>query len=529
MQDGDKETLLYDDQRCKSDSDFRVLGDFQFGLFPTPIQPFTEPKALVSTVEIKDEIPSPVHFPSLILAKYADKFKLLNKKESESNYDHDKSSRTVKCSRLSTVDVMKVAGARYVQLFVEEDDEFSMLQHPFGYALSGRSHAEIEDVELAHLLLASVEKIGNRQYERASKLISQCRNKASLTGNPIQRVSYYFAEALQEKLNKETGMPVSLSSSSLSMCSNDGMQDVEVEEKLLTPCAPVLAYFDALPLARTLQYAGMQTIIESMASAKRVHLIDLCVRSGMHLTVLMQALASRPLLPELFKVTAFARDFREKFEETGRRLASFAHTVNLPFEFKILMVSNMEEELNKDSFELDPEEEVIVFSPMFMNYLLVKPDHLDRLMTAIKNHVKPAIMVVTEIEANHNSRSFVTRFIEMLFFYCAFFDSLDASMSRESEERITIEGICDVRIRNILTNEGEGRTSRSVGVDVWRAYFERFGMVETQLSQSCLFQSKLILERFDNGKYCTLDMNGECLIVGWKGTPLYSLSAWKYS
>ncbi|KAK9161739.1 hypothetical protein Syun_008080 [Stephania yunnanensis] len=307
------------------------------------------------------------------------------------------------------------------------------------------------------------------------------------------------------------------------------MQDVEVEEKLLTPCAAVLAYFDALPLARTIQYAGMQTIIENMASAKRVHLIDLCVRSGMHLTVLMQALASRPSPPELFKVTALARDFREKFEETGRRLALFADMVNLPFEFKILMVSNMEEDLNKESFELDHDEEVTVFSPMFINSLLVKPHHLDRLMTAIKNHVRPSIMVVTEIEANHNSRSFLTRFIEMLFFYCAFFDSLDASMSRESEERIAIEGICDVRIRNILRNEGEERTSRSVGVDVWRAFFERFGMVETQLSQSCLFQSKLILERFDNGKYCTLDMNGESLIVGWKGTPFYSLSAWKFS
>ena len=36
-------------------------------------------------------------------------------------------------------------------------------------------------------------------------------------------------------------------------------------------------------------------------------------------------------------------------------------------------------------------------------------------------------------------------------------------------------------IRNSVASEGEERIIRSVKLDVWRAFFARFGMVETDL------------------------------------------------
>jgi len=62
-----------------------------------------------------------------------------------------------------------------------------------------------------------------------------------------------------------------------------------------------------------------------------------------------------------------------------------------------------------------------------------------------------------------------------------------------------------------------------------RAFFSRFRMVEVGFSESSLYQASLIPKQFPYGDSCTLEKNGNCLIIGWEGTPLHSLSAWKFS
>ena len=79
-------------------------------------------------------------------------------------------------------------------------------------------------------------------------------------------------------------------------------------------------------------------------------------------------------------------------------------------------------------------------------------------------------------------------------------------------------------IRNMVAAEGE----ENVKFDVWRAFFVRYGMEEAELSMSSLYQAELILKTFASGSSCTLDMNGKCLLVGWKGTPMHSISVWKF-
>ncbi|PIA61088.1 hypothetical protein AQUCO_00300539v1 [Aquilegia coerulea] len=422
--------------------------------------------------------------------------------------------------RLSTEEVIRVAGARYIQLYVQTDDDLSMLGHPFGCALFGLSTEEIKDVELAHFLLAAAEKVGNKQFERANKLLSQCDHLASITGNPVQRVVYYFAEALQERIDRETGRSAS----------GKQTQELDFEQAMMSLNPAVMGYYERLPFSQMLQVAVSQTIIDHVGSAKKVHLIDLGIRTGMQWIVLMHALASRGECPvELFKITAIGTiASQQKIEETGRRLSGFAESINIPFSFKIVTVSHMKD-LKEDLFELEAEEAVAVFSPMVLKTMIGQPDHLENLMNVIKN-INPCIMVVTEIEANHNSPIFVNRFIETLFFYSAFFDSFEACTDRTDHNRMMAEKVFIYQtIRNIVATEGQERTMRHVGINVWKTFFSQFGMVETELSESSLYQARLVIEKFACGGSCTVDMKGKCLTVGWKGTPFHSLSAWKFN
>jgi hypothetical protein len=92
-----------------------------------------------------------------------------------------------------------------------------------------------------------------------------------------------------------------------------------------------------------------------------------------------------------------------------------------------------------------------------------------------------------------------------------------------TESKIFGEGI-----RNVVAAKGEERKIRNVKIDVWRAFFARYGMVETELSMSSLYQASLVVQKFDCRNSCTLDMNAKSLIIGWKGTPICSLSVWKF-
>ena len=84
-------------------------------------------------------------------------------------------------------------------------------------------------------------------------------------------------------------------------------------------------------------------------------------------------------------------------------------------------------------------------------------------------------------------------------------------------------------IRNIVAMEGNGRIARSVKMEVWSAFFARFRMVELGFSDSSLYQANLVIKQFPCASSCTLDRIGKSVIVGWKGTPVHSISIWKFS
>ncbi|KAI3774767.1 hypothetical protein L1987_49329 [Smallanthus sonchifolius] len=241
-----------------------------------------------------------------------------------------------------------------------------------------------------------------------------------------------------------------------------------------------LACHQALPFNQVLQFCGIQAIIDQVGTSSKVHLIDIHIRSGVPWTAMMQALTERKSHIKLLKLTAIATSSDvQKVGKTGKRLESFAKTLNLPFLFKILVLSDITE-VKEEQFEVHDGEAIAVYC-------------------------------------------------QVLFFYGALFDCLEACMSRYDAHRAVLEGVHFADgMQNIVAAEGDERISRSVYIDTWRLFFARFGMVEIELSESCLYQANLVLQQFSCASSCTLENNGNCLVVRWKGTPLHSLSTWKF-
>ncbi|KAF3456343.1 hypothetical protein FNV43_RR00993 [Rhamnella rubrinervis] len=507
--------------------EYGLLDDIQFVVSP-PLQTckeeITECGKIPSPdpdVESKKEKGHSVSLAALkLLNNYGSGIQWLNEKRTVESNSNTACTEVAK-QGLSTEEIIRVAGARFIQFSSQAANFPSMLSHPFEGSFLDLTNGEIRDVELVEFLLASAEKVECQQFERASKLLNHCYCLSSNTGNPVQRLVYYFSEALREKINRETAGRFT----SKDFGKN---QSFDVDEAMRTLNPTKLAFHREIPFAQLAQFSGVQAIVENVSEAKKIHIIDLEIRNGMQWTILMQSLASRNDCPlELLKISAVGTTSRHLIESTCKWLLSFAQTLNLPFFFKIVMVSDMVD-LKEDHFELDADETVAVYSYYALRTMLSKPNHLESLMRVIKNII-PCVMVVTEVEGNLNSPAFVNRFIEALFFFGAYFDCLEACMKRDDVNRTTAESLYFGHgIENILAADGEERKTRHVKIDVWRAFFSRFGLVEAELSTASLFQAKLVLNNFSCGSSCTLDMNGKCLLIGWKGTPLESLSLWKF-
>ncbi|WOH01540.1 hypothetical protein DCAR_0520924 [Daucus carota subsp. sativus] len=419
--------------------------------------------------------------------------------------------------KLSTADIMRVAGERYIQFSNNHLDAITMFIHPYSSSLSALSTEEASGADLAYHLLTAAENLTYKQYDRASRSLTQSQSMASDTGNPVQRVSYYFAAALRERIDRETGRFTNQEGGPTGFTSNTDLDTFYSSDQ-------------ELPLSKVTQFAAVQTVIDSVANDVKVHIIDLQIRSGVQWTALMQALAKRNSCPlELLKITATATTDRENVEETGKRLQRYAKFLNIPFSFKIVVIPDMKD-IKEELFDIKTGETVVVYSPTVLTTMISRPERVEALMRVIRRF-KPSIMVVIEVEANHNSPSFVNRFIEALFFYSAWFDCLEDCMDRNNEYRVILEKNYFSRgIQNIVATEGDERVTRSVKINVWREFFARFRMEETEVSTLSLCDATLALQtQFPCGNSCTLDSNKKCLIVGWKKTPIYSVSAWRFN
>ncbi|KAA8527381.1 hypothetical protein F0562_034904 [Nyssa sinensis] len=486
------------------------------------------PTQISDLVEAKKGSPCPFPLASFeLLNKYGSGLKRFNRKElndltsdTPCNTISDAPCNTTSSRKLSTEEVLQVAVKEYFHFISGKFDHLSMHIHLFCSSLSGLSYEETRDVRLVYLVLASAEKACEQKFDRAIKLLKGCDWLSSNTGNPVQRVVYYFSEALKQKIDRETRRITSKGFGK--------KQSFYIEEAMMGLNPALLALHQNMPFSQVGQFTGMQAIIENVAEAKRIHIIDLQIRSGMQWTGLMQALAARYERPlELLKITAVGTKSKPKIEETGKRLMSFAQSMDLTFSFNVVMVSAMLD-LTEDLFELEGGEMIAVYSEHFLRTMIAQPNQSEYLMRVIRN-INPCIMVVVEVEADHNSPVFVNRFVETLFFYSAYFDCLEDCMDRNDINRMITESVYfSHEIRNILAAKEGERTIQHAKINHWRTLFAQQGMMETQLSTSSLYQASLVVKNFSCGKSCTLDMDGKCLIMGWKGTPMFSLSAWKF-
>lgn len=359
--------------------------------------------------------------------------------------------------------------------------------------------------------------IAEGKAEVAGELLTRLSQVSNVRGSSEQRLTAYMTSALRSRVNpSEYPPPVSVLYSKEHTLSTQMLYEVSPCFKLGFMAAN-LAILDATSEQRV----------------NKLHVIDFDIGQGGQYMHLLHALAARKAeRPAVLKITTFA-DFANGGEESvrsvGNGLKVLANKIGVSLNFSV--VSWKISDLNREKLGLGSDEALVV-NFAFRLYKLpdesVTTENLrDELLRRVKS-LSPMVVTLVEQEMSANTAPFVARVNEACGYYGVLFESLDATVSRDSSDRVRIEEGLSRKMANSVACEGRDRIERCEVFGKWRARLSMAGFQLKPMSSSVAdsLRSKLESGTRGNPGFTVNEQSGG-ICFGWMGRSLTVASAWR--
>ncbi|MCO5601131.1 hypothetical protein L7F22_055250 [Adiantum nelumboides] len=402
---------------------------------------------------------------------------------------------------------------------------------------------EEHGLELVHLLLLCARMIGEQHNRQVQPLLKRLQKMSSPLGNPLERIAHYVSQAMFERVsdeisrNKEmTAQLQQLPLTHLSITDLD-QQEMEID-------AFHLALYQALPYTKFLYFTANQTILEASAESSHIHVIDFDIQQGIQWPSLFQSLAIRPGgAPKMVKMSAIGTCIM-RLNQTGKMLAEFAQALHLNFTYQPIVIANVKEvnvgmfasrnptdneQSYKGGCNTTDEEAIAVNLSTILQSPMWEGVRAEVVLSLVQK-LHPRVITVMKAERQNEAISYVDKFTEILFYFSAFFDSIEASLGRSSPDRETLEKVLLSHglksIISVTEKEEEENMVMNVSTENWQGLMNRHGFHSVQFSDHALYQAKLLLNLYTTQAFkvgCSHATSA--LSIYWQQIPIFSVLA----
>lgn len=369
------------------------------------------------------------------------------------------------------------------------------------------------------LLFNCANMISEGNFEEAVTMISELRQIVSIQGDPAQRIAAYMVEGLASRL-ASSGKVLYKALKCKEPPSFDRLAAMQI-------------LFEVCPCFKFGFMAANAAIMDAIKNEKRVHIIDFDINQGNQYINLIQSLAKQGNKLTHLKLTGV--DDPESVQRPigglkniGQRLQALAEYLGVSFEFKAIPARTPL--VNPEMLECRPAEALVVNFAFQLHHM---PDESvstinlrDQLLRMVKS-LNPKLVTIVEQDVNTNTTPFLSRFAEAYSYYSAVFESLDATLPRDSQDRVNVEKQCLARdVVNIIACEGEERIERYEVAGKWRARMLMAGFRAIPMGQ----KTGDMIRKLISMRYCDrlkVKEEMDALHFGWEDKNLIVTSAWR--
>lgn len=374
-------------------------------------------------------------------------------------------------------------------------------------------------VDLRTLLLHCAQSVAADDRRNSNDLLNQIRQYSSPFGDGTQRLAHCFADGLEARL-AGTGSQIYHSLVSKRTTATDTLKAYQL-------------YLSACPFKKISHFFSNQTILNASEKASRVHIIDFGIYFGFQWPCLIQRLSNRPGGPPKLRITGIdvpQPGFRptELIEETGKRLADYAKSFKVPFEFNA--IASKWETIQVEDLKIE-EHEVLIINCLYrfrnlVDETVVADSPRNKVLSIIRK-ANPDVFIHGIVNGSYSAPFFVTRFREALFHFSALFDMLENTVPREDTQRLLIErDLFGREALNVVSCEGSQRVERPETHKQWQVRNLRAGFTQLPLDPEIMKRAKDKVRNCYHSDF-VIDEDSRWLLQGWKGRIIYAISAWK--
>ncbi|CAN6698221.1 unnamed protein product [Malus baccata var. baccata] len=413
---------------------------------------------------------------------------------------------------------------------VDADNSFPITNTDFSFSPSLVNFELSNDKWAPELLLETARAIADKNSSRVQQLMWMLNELGSPYGDTDQKLASYFLQALFSRMTDSGDRCYrTLISASEKTCSFESTRKT------------VLKFQEVSPWTTFGHVACNGAIMEAFDGEPKLHIIDISNTYCTQWPTLLEALATRTdETPHLRLTTVVANRANDGsggaaaqkvMKEIGARMEKFARLMGVPFKFNAVHHSGDLSELNLSELDIRDDEALAINCVGTLHSVQSIGNRRDYLVSAFRS-LRPRIITLVEEEADLDvgvdGFDFVHGFQECLRWFRVYFEALDESFSRTSNERLILERAAGRAVVDLVACAPSESVERRETATRWSRRMHGAGFSPAMFSDEVCDDVRALLRRYKEGwamTQCTDSIAG--IFLSWKDQPVVWASAWR--
>ncbi|KAG5061259.1 hypothetical protein AAZX31_01G181200 [Glycine max] len=371
------------------------------------------------------------------------------------------------------------------------------------------------------ILLETARAVADKNTTRLQQLMWMLNELSSPYGDTDQKLASYFLQAFFSRISQAGDRTYrTLASASEKTCSFESTRKT------------VLKFQEVSPWTTFGHVASNGAILEALEGEPKLHIIDISNTYCTQWPTLFEALATRnddtPHLRLTSVVTADATA-QKLMKEIGARMEKFARLMGVPFKFNVVHHVGQLSDLDFSMLDIKEDEALAINCVNTLHSIAAVGNHRDAVISSLRR-LKPRIVTLVEEEADLDvgleGFEFVKGFEECLRWFRVYFEALDESFPRTSNERLLLERAAGRAVVDLVACSAAESVERRETAARWARRMHGGGLNTVAFSEEVCDDVRALLRRYREG-WAMTQCSDAGIFLTWKEQPVVWASAWR--